>query len=59
MRSMNTSEAIKRAGGRDKLAELLGVSALTTYGPTWKPNLPPKHERFLRAKRPRWFRVTQ
>lgn len=54
---MNTEFAMSKAGGRDKLAKLLGVETITTYSPTWKPDLPPKHERFLRWARPRWFKV--
>lgn len=51
---MNTDFAIEKAGSRDKLAELLGVETITTYA--WKPDLPKKHVRYLRAVRPRWFK---
>jgi hypothetical protein len=53
---METEFAIKKAGGtREALAELLGISKLTTYQPSWSPNIPPKHERYLRLARPAWF----
>jgi hypothetical protein len=51
---MNTIFASGKAGGRDKLAKMLGVKPITTYQPSWCPNLPPKHERFIRAVRPKW-----
>jgi len=51
---METAIAIELAGGRDKLAALLGVATITTYH--WIGMLPAKHETLLRAKRPRWFR---
>lgn len=50
---MDTKTAIAKAGGRERLALLLEVSAVTTYA--WKVELPRKHERFLRLKRPDWF----
>jgi hypothetical protein len=53
---MNTDFAIQKAGNRGKLATLLGVDPITTYQPGWKPNLPGKHERYLRAIRPKWFK---
>lgn len=53
---MNTEFASTKAGGRHKLAEMLGVALITTYQKSWVPNLPPKHERFLRAARPKWFK---
>jgi len=54
---METEFAIEKCGGsREALADLLGVKAITTYQPSWVPNLPPKHERFLRAARPKWAR---
>lgn len=53
---MNTEFACEKAGGREKLAKLLGVVTITTFQPSWKPNLPPKHERYLRACRPKWFK---
>jgi hypothetical protein len=59
MPRMTTDQAIKLAGGREKLADLLGVQLITTFGKGWKPNLPPRHEKFLRLLRPRWFRITQ
>lgn len=52
---MDTEFAIEKASGRDELAKLLGIKPLTTYQPSWKPNLPPKHERYLRLLRPDWF----
>jgi hypothetical protein len=53
---METDFAIAKAGGtREALAKVLGISALTTYQPSWKPNIPPKHERYLRLARPAWF----
>ena len=52
---METEFASTKAGGRHKLAEMLGVALITTYQKSWNPNLPPKHERFLRALRPKWF----
>ncbi len=51
---MNTETAIAFAGGRDKLAELLGVEPISTY--RWKPNLPKMREFQLRALKPGWFR---
>lgn len=51
---MNTEFAMDKAGGRDELAKLLGVTSITTYQPSWKPDLPPKHERYLRLLRPDW-----
>ena len=54
---METEFAITKCGGsREALAKILGVKAITTYQPSWQPDLPPKHERFLRAVRPKWFR---
>jgi hypothetical protein len=53
---MDTQFAIDKAGGRrDDLARLLGIETITTYQPSWKPNIPPKHERYLRALKPEWF----
>lgn len=53
--AMDTEFACTKAGGRHKLAEMLGVEIITTYQKSWKPNLPAKHERYLRAIRPKWF----
>lgn len=53
---MNTDFAIQKAGGRDALAALLGVKPITTYQASWVPDLPPKHERYLRLARPKWFK---
>ena len=50
---MDTNTAIAKAGGRERLALLLEVSAVTTYA--WRTELPRKHERWLRLKRPQWF----
>jgi len=53
---METNFAIEKAGGtREALAKILGISFITTYQPSWKPNLPPKHERYLRVLKPAWF----
>lgn len=51
---MQTEIAIAKAGGRDKLARLLGVETITTYH--WPQVLPPKHVRYLRAVKPKWFK---
>ena len=53
MRDMNTDTAIKLAGSREKLAELLGVASITTY--RWKPSLPQHRADRLRILKPRWF----
>lgn len=52
---MKTDFAIEKAGGREQLATLLGVKSITTYQPSWKPDLPPSHEKYLKALRPDWF----
>jgi hypothetical protein len=52
---MNTDKAIKLAGGRDKLAELLGVASISTY--RWKPRLPKMRAFQLRALKPEWFKA--
>lgn len=51
---MNTDKAIKLAGGREALARLLGVAAITTY--RWKPNLPAARAWQLEVIRPEWFK---
>lgn len=51
---MNTKDAIDLAGGRKKLAEMLGVASITTY--RWTGNLAQKHEDRLRILKPAWFR---
>lgn len=51
---MKTEFAIAKAGGRDNLARLLGVETITTYH--WFQVLPPKHVRYLRLARPKWFK---
>lgn len=53
MLDMNTETAIKLAGGRKKLAELLGCASITTY--RWTPDLPQHRADRLRLLRPRWF----
>lgn len=50
---MNTETAIKLAGGRKQLAELLGCALLTTY--RWTPDLPQHRSDRLRILRPKWF----
>lgn len=51
---MDTAFALSKVGGsREKLAELLGVTTVTTYH--WQPALPPKHIRYLRVLKPAWF----
>lgn len=51
---MKTETAIELAGGREQLAQLLGVASITTY--RWKPDLPQPREDRLRVLRPAWFR---
>lgn len=52
---MDTSFVIEKCkGSRAHMALLLGVEPITTY--RWKPALPRKHERYLRAVRPSWAR---
>lgn len=51
---MKTEFAIAKAGGRDNLARLLGVETITTYH--WFEVLPPKHVRYLRLAKPKWFK---
>jgi len=51
---MNTDRAVELAGGRQELADLLGVHWLSTY--RWKPDLPPMREYQLRFLRPGWFK---
>lgn len=53
MFGMNTETAIKLAGGRRKLAALLGVAYISTY--RWKPDLPQHRADRLRILKPRWF----
>lgn len=53
---MDTQFAIKKAGSRQALAELLGIDHMTTYQPSWHNGLPPKHDRYLRVLKPEWFR---
>jgi hypothetical protein len=55
MRSMNTDDAINKAGGRKQLAELLGVAPITTY--RWVGPLQQRHEDRLRVLKPSWFRA--
>lgn len=50
---MNTDKAIKLAGGREELAQLLGCASITTY--RWKPNLPRARAWQLQILRPEWF----
>ena len=50
---MNTETAIKLAGSRRKLAEILGVAYISTY--RWKPDLPQHRADRLRILKPRWF----
>ena len=52
---MDTLFAANKAGGWDALADLLGVRPITMYQPSWKPTLPAKHLRYLKAARPDWF----
>lgn len=51
---MKTETAMALAGGRKQLADILGVTSLTTY--RWKPDLPRMREFQLKALRPAWFR---
>ena len=51
---MNTSKAIKLAGGREALARLLGVKSITTY--RWKPMLPKARAWQLELVKPEWFK---
>lgn len=51
---MKTKDAIQLAGGRQQLADLLGVASITTY--RWKEDLAQKHEDRLRILKPRWFK---
>lgn len=50
---MNTNEAIRLAGGRAALAELLGISQQATYG--WGETLPDQRVWQLMTLRPEWF----
>lgn len=54
---MDTQTAVKLAGSKAKLAELLGVSrpAVTQY----KEKLPKKREIRLRVLKPEWFEELQ
>jgi hypothetical protein len=49
----NIQDFIELAGGRKKLAEMLGLAPISTY--RWK-TLPQKHEDRLRVAKPSWFR---
>lgn len=51
---MNIHQAIEKAGGRKRLATMLGVASITTYH--WKGELPQKHCDRLRVLRPSWFK---
>lgn len=55
--NIKTDIAIAKAGGRDKLAKLLGVETITTYH--WVSVLPRKHVRYLRVLRPKWFKEVE
>lgn len=44
----------KPSQGREKLADLLGVTSKATY--RWPAELPEKYEKLLRRLRPKWFR---
>lgn len=51
---MKTEEAIRRAGGKKELADLLGISLPAIY--QWKKEVPQPREWQLRLLRPAWFR---
>jgi len=53
---MNMQFAMDKAGGREELARLLGVAAITTYHWDLDKPLPKKHLRFLSVARPKWVR---
>jgi hypothetical protein len=53
---MKTQTAITLAKGRNQLAEILGVAAITTYRWPLEEKLPAKHLHVLRLARPRWFK---
>lgn len=50
---MKTQDAIARAGGAAKLAELLGITVAAVS--QWGENLPKAREWQLRLMRPEWF----
>jgi hypothetical protein len=53
--SISTEDAIKKANGRQELADLLGVASITTY--RWQPNIPESHVYKLYFLRPDWFKA--
>ena len=54
LRTMNTSEAIKRAGGVAALAKMLGISHQAIYN--WGERVPELRAYKLREMKPNWFR---
>ena len=51
---MTTADAIRRAGSRQALAELVCRSVSSTY--RWVPDMPQAVADRLRTVRPQWFR---
>jgi hypothetical protein len=54
MRRMKTSEATRRAGGRNALARLLGITGAAIS--QWGEDMPPLRRYQLKEAKPGWFR---
>ena len=51
---MKTDEAVRRAGGRNALARLLGITGAAIS--QWGEEVPELRRWQLKAKKPHWFR---